>query len=521
MMHFRGCAWPALLLPCMLALAYLVLLGFRFPRLISWENADSDIASAYVLTDAISHGHTGQVVMSTQGSWVSLWYGLLTHGLSFHRLLWEISPALLALAAAILIGLTVASLTSPLRAVLATALILAGSPIALFNFTAPFHHNTTIPGAALLSAYLVWICIRPRNISRLVPTAIAVSLIVGTFVASDELLAVVGLVPFLAAAVLRWRRTRDSRGLTAAAAVTAGSTIVAVITSDVMRSLGFVTTTPSLGFTARLIPVHALWLLEGLLRIGNGLSVAPHTSAHTPLVIAAAVVTVAAILALYRQASRSIVRPSRENLGRARDLYVLFWGASLLCAAAAYVLTTVARAPTDRYLLIVVPAVAATTPLAIRGSRTACLSATAASVFVATSIVALVSGDMRSVAYDGASVPEAQRIEQYVSSDHLSVGYAGYWDAANLDWVTHGKLHIYPITNRLGWLGPMARVQAWYRPRPDTPSFLLLAPYDQELPNRLPTDLPSPQRKVRIGPTTIAVYPYDIAAFLHPPGHVG
>jgi hypothetical protein len=196
--------------------------------------------------------------------------------LSFHRLLWEISPALLALAAAILIGLTVASLTSPLRAVLATALILAASPIALFNFTAPFHHNTTIPGAALLSAYPVWISIRPRNRSRLAPTAVAVSL-VGTFVVSDELLAVVGLVPFLAAAVLCWRRTRDSRGLTAVAAVTSGSTIVAVITSEVMRSLGFVTTTPSLGFAARLIPVHALWLLEGLLRIGNGLSVAPHT----------------------------------------------------------------------------------------------------------------------------------------------------------------------------------------------------------------------------------------------------
>ena len=70
--------WPVLF-PCALASAYLVLLVSRFPRLIRWENADSDIASAFTLTEAIAHGHTGSVVLSTQGSWVPLAFGLLTH----------------------------------------------------------------------------------------------------------------------------------------------------------------------------------------------------------------------------------------------------------------------------------------------------------------------------------------------------------------------------------------------------------------------------------------------------------
>lgn len=511
--------WFPLVVPCVLALTYLVSLVFRFPRLIVWENADSDVASAYVLTDAVSHGHTGPVVMSTQGSWVPLWYGLLTHGLSFHRVLWEISPALLTLAAAILIGLTVASLTSLLRGALAVGLIVAASPIALVNFTAAFHHNTTIPGAALLGAYLVWSAVRPRGTGKLVAGGIAVSLIIGTFVASDELLVVVGLVPFLAAAVLRWLRTRDSRGLAAVIAVTAGSVIVAAITSEVMRSLDFVTTTPDLRFTGKLIPVHAIWLLQGLLRIGNGLSVGHRARLPSMLVIAAAVVTIAAILALYWRACRSMVRPAGAGSGRARDLYTLYWAGSLLCAAAAYVLTTIVRAPTDRYLIIVVPALAATAPLAIISSRTAWLSATAASVFMLASILALLPGGVRSVIYDGGSTPEAQRIMKYVSSQHLSVGYAGYWDAANLDWITHGRLHVYPITDYFGPTEPMyqTRVQSWYRPRPHTPSYLLLAPYDLDLRDRLPRDLPLPQREVHIGPITLAVYPYDIAGFLHQP----
>jgi hypothetical protein len=262
-----------LLVPCALALVYVALLVARFPRLIRWENGDSDIVSAYLLADAVSHGHTGQVVMSTQGSWLPLWYGLLTHGLGFHRVLWEISPALLSLATAVVIGLTVARISSPSRGALATSLVVAVGPIALLNFTAAFHHNTTIPAAALLGWFLVWSTVRPRREWTLVAAVIAVSVIVGICVASDELLVVVGLLPFIAAAALRRLRTGERHGLAPVVAVTVGAAIVAVVVSASMRSLGFSTTTPALHFSFGLIAVHAKWLLQGLLRIGNGLSV--------------------------------------------------------------------------------------------------------------------------------------------------------------------------------------------------------------------------------------------------------
>jgi hypothetical protein len=511
-----------LVIPCLLAIAYVVVLVVHFPRLIGWENADSDIASAYVLTDAVSLGHTGQVVMSTQGSWAPLWYGLITHGLAFHRVLWEISPALLTLAAAIVIGATVGKLTRAAAGVLSTVLIVAASPTALFTLTGAFFHNTTIPGAAVLGAYLVWVTARRRAGPAAVAAAVLVSLVVGVFVASDELLAVVAVIPFLAAGVLRRWRAGDRTGFVAVLAVTAGTVAVALITSAVMSSLHFSTTTPSLRFTRRFIPLHAKWLGQGLLRLGNGLSVAPHSGARTPLVVAAAVVTVGALAGMAWLAVRSIARPAREGQGAARDAHVLFWTGALVCAAVAYVVTTVVSSPTDRYLIVGVPALAATVPLLAAGRRSAWLVAAGASVFITASIVSLAADDERLLIYQGVTVPQASRLEAFVRAQHLTVGYAGYWDAANLDWVTHGTLHVYPITNRFGPTEPMylARVQAWYRPRPATPTYLLLAPNDADLPDRIPPDLPAPAREARIGPVIVAIYPYDLAARLHAPSRV-
>jgi hypothetical protein len=116
-------------------------------------------------------------------------------------------------------------------------------------------------------------------------------------------------------------------------------------------------------------------------------------------------------------------------------------------------------------------------------------------------------------------VPLASRIEALVRAQHLTVGYAGYWDAASIDWSSHNRLHVYPLTDRFGPTEPMylARVDAWYRPRRHTPTYLLLAPGDSNLVDRLPSDLPRPQREFQVGPVTMAVYPYDLAAYLHPP----
>src|SRR5437763_11619196 len=133
--------------------------------------------------------------MNTQGGWVSLWFGLATHGLSFHRILWEISPALLSLATAGLIAFSVTRLATRTAGVLTFALIVAASPTGLLNLTAPWAHNATLLGAALLAGFLAWLHgdAGPRGVKALMIAVLALSTLVGTFLASDQLLVAEGI----------------------------------------------------------------------------------------------------------------------------------------------------------------------------------------------------------------------------------------------------------------------------------------------------------------------------------------
>ncbi|MGH3261397.1 MAG: hypothetical protein ACRDNS_05310, partial [Trebonia sp.] len=116
-----------------------------------------------------------------------------------------------------------------------------------------------------------------------------------------------------------------------------------------------------------------------------------------------------------------------------------------------------------------------------------------------------------------ADVAQLPAIERLVSAHHLRIGYAGYWDAASLTWSSDGRLHVHPLIETRGHTepSPLARAAAWYRPRPATPSYLVLAPHDDDFPDSLPADLPAPPRTFRLGQVTVEVYPYDIARFLH------
>jgi hypothetical protein len=264
---------------------------------------------------------------------------------------------------------------------------------------------------------------------------------------------------------------------------------------------------------------HLKWLVQGLLRMGNGLVIPSQDGLRSSLTLAAASTTVAAVLATIRIAGRSLSRPTNTSPERARFLHVTFWGTSALAAAAAYVFTNVATEPSDRYIIIAVPAVAALVPLLATSRRSAWALALGACVFVTASIVSLAAGDERFQIYRGTDVRQAAAIERVVQSEHLTVGYAGYWDAASLEWSTNSRLHVYPLVDLAGRTepAPLARVASWYTPRPHTPSYLLLAPGDNDFPNRLPHDLPRPSRSFRLGQVTVAVYPYDIARYFHAP----
>ncbi|MGH2876042.1 MAG: hypothetical protein ACRDLV_07320, partial [Solirubrobacteraceae bacterium] len=140
-----------------------------------------------------------------------------------------------------------------------------------------------------------------------------------------------------------------------------------------------------------------------------------------------------------------------------------------------------------------------------------------ASVLACAGLVALAAGDPAAEVYRGADVAQLAKIERLVGRLHLRVGYAGYWDAASLQWSSGERLQVHPLIEAGGRTepSPLARAASWYVPRAATPSYLVLAPHDDDFPDRLPADLSAPARTYRLGEITVDVYPYDLARFLH------
>lgn len=175
---------------------------------------------------------------------------------------------LLSVAAALVVAWSVARVAG--RAAVTVAVIIAASPTVLANFSAAFFHNTTIIGTAILDAYLVWLASRTRGRAAISASAAVLSVIIGTLLASDALLFVDGLLPFVgASALVAWRRS-DWRGLVPIFAVTVGALVVRGVTAEAAASRGLITTTPALRLARNQIGIHLHWLTDGLLRLGGG-----------------------------------------------------------------------------------------------------------------------------------------------------------------------------------------------------------------------------------------------------------
>ena len=118
-------------LPVALAVGYLVLLIIHYPRMIAWQNADSDVASFYTMGAAVVHGNLGQIQLSTQGSWLALAWMWATAGLAAHRLLWELGMPILALVTIGSVVRLVDTVAGRRSAWLCAALLAAPSPMVL------------------------------------------------------------------------------------------------------------------------------------------------------------------------------------------------------------------------------------------------------------------------------------------------------------------------------------------------------------------------------------------------------
>jgi hypothetical protein len=520
-----------------LTLLYAVLVLVRLDRIITDLLWNSDYASGLTLAQTVAHaGSAGNTTISTTGAWMDLWFGLVTTHLPLHRQLWEISPTILFILSALVIGRAVWRLSGPVTGIASALAILLASPWALAIFLAPVAHNTVYPTTAILGGGLPWI-LRHRDRGRVAwALVLAVSaVLLGTSLASDKLVLVTGIVPLaLTALIALWQRSGEvRRAAVGVLAVIVLAIPVELATNAIMTAEGYAITSPKLVLASlRSWPFHLRLLLDGirqfsgsyLMSRGEGTwRFALGLLCTLVLVLVVAVFVVGAV----RMLRALVLQRSMEHPELGRALHVSYWFASALVTCAAFVCSTADGGNTsshDSYFLTVVFSAGATVPLLVGGAYRLRLprraGAIALAVFALGSSVGVTQGGILGVpkplaAYAGSIVSIAR-------ADHVRYGYAGYWDASSLTWESDEAVLVRPLLQcsnpdpRGAGVCPflLMRTASWYRPV-HRRSFLLVDP-DNVFVTSLPANLGRPLAVHPIGPLTMYVYPYDIASKLGP-----
>jgi hypothetical protein len=525
----RSLSMVVWLIPWALAAAYLIVFIARLPHEVFVFGWSSDSASGFTVpATLLKSGTGGDTVLATTGSYVQIWFGLLTAHLPLHRQLWEIMPTLLFVATALVVGWSVARLAGRRAGVLAALMAFVVSPAAVVIFISPVSHNVVYPCTALLGAYLVWLSLgegRGRAVVYGVPALAAI--VLGVCLSSDLLLATTGVIPLaLTAIVACLRRDRRSRvvGFTALATVVVALP-VARLTSITMSSWGIKTHAPSHEVAPlSWLSLHGRLLFAGFKRLFNGyLGPGTPDTLEAALGVACVVAMVLALLALLVLGVRSLISlvwsgwragGATTPTELATGLHVIFWVSSALTACGAFALSVLVDSEHEAYYATAILSVAAVVPLLLRSrSPVRWLIPIGVSIYFIGSIVGLTN-------YDPPVVPlnhyEAQ-VVKLARANHATAGYAGYWDASSLTWMSHERVTsrpVFPCQNPGGaniCIFPQETVASWYVPQ-QRHTFLLV-----EAKELLPPEgLGPPLKTYEFGPEVMYIYPYDIASRIGP-----
>ena len=521
-------AWA---IPALLAGVYVIVLLTNFTSVITSINMYGDGVVAPVLAKLFGQSPAGSQVVLGHHAYYEEWLFLrATAGLSFYRRLWEIAPVLWTLGGIAMLAWSARRALGGFAAMITASALICLGTLGRYSFFTFDWHGLTVIHTILVGCSLVWLAPRAGRISwgAVATLGVLLGLLSALPASGDVLFVFWALVPMaIAALVISSKSSGRARWTPLAfAAITVAVTLVfGAVLAHVMRSNGVTATPPAYSFVGSgTIAIHNVEVLfEGFMALGGGYFFGTTVNLLGVLVFASGILVLVAIfvglLELRRLAAQTRTVPARTpaTAGGSSLAYVSFWGSSLLVAAAVFVITSVPKvtAGSSRYALAGYVAIMALVPLiARRGPRLRLLLAAGASVFAISSIVQLAHQPFAPFGrYPTPTV--ADRVLQFARAHDVSYGYAGYWDAPDLTWLTKFKLKIYPVQRRCGPRGicamSAAYINTWYRPRPGTHSLLIadsaFAPVRWIEPR-----LGRPSAVMYLGTLTIAVYPYDIAS---------
>ena len=496
----------ALLATSLAGAAYAVTLAVRLGSVLTFTYQDSDAASGPVMGEAVGRLGYHDVVLGHIAWYPQLWLYRLTVGLPGRHVLWVAAPLLFALAAAAVTAWTSARLFGRWAGVFVAVTLCCAGPTLLDQYARPIQHLTTVVATALLGGLLV-LAVRRRASATVLAAPAAV--VAGTCLASDRLVVLAALAPLALAALalVAKRPGRASREVAAlAVGVVALAALSALVVGRVAEGAG-VAAVPLSVHLATLgdLPRHAWLLVEGVVALGDG----DHVRLLIPLILAGAAAPVVA-------ARRVVVHEPRAGAfdgDEAALVWVVYWGASSALVMASFLFSDQAVSlATLRYLVTPIFAAAAVAPYVLRRRpRGPALAVAAAALMAAAGAYALAQG-----VPEQHTVPTRAEVRQIVAIAQrhgLRYGYGHYWNAANVTWLSGFRVRVAPVGLCKDRLCRFAihNVGSWYRPRPHTPTFVIVGAGRHGLAG-LPRGLGEPAHAWRAGSLTLYAFPYDVAA---------
>jgi hypothetical protein len=500
----RGLEW----LPALSAAAYVATVAVSFPALVRALYWNSDAAGAFTLAD-LYNGH-GHVEIPRFGWWSSLWWLLATRNAPGHAQLWEITGYAFALAGAAIVGWVTWRIAGRWAGVAAAAIAVAVGPAALYPLLTVNFHTSTPFTAVVLGGYLV--ALRQSSSWLL---AVAVGVLAGVNAASDPLLWVAGVGPFVVgAAVLVFASRR--RDAAVRAAVTLGVITVGFFaTGSLMRAVGF---------HVHPVGVHRAGvhdLAPNIIKLGKSIAQVFGANHFFPGVYPDPALRYAITLLAFAGVGGTVFVAARLIMRRAEPTvraYASYWAASAVLLGIAFCVTNqgtgVGPGGGVNYLLSLAPATAVGVALLAAPSYAGRVAVSLAVAFIGAVNVAGVAAG-RAEKHAGAETYGTQLV-RLIESKGVTHGYAGYWDAHSLTWKSGLRVVLAPVQACPDAHDTLCRfhlgftVDSWYDERPG-PSVLIVDP-PAWLAFTPPPSLGKPYSTERFGPNiTVYFFRHDLA----------
>ncbi len=513
------------------AVAFAITLA-RLPALLAAVFRFSDAPELSYISQGLATGH-GPQLLPTQTSIGVIWFDELLQWVPFRTAIEYWTGPVLALVMGALIVRTAHLVLGRRGALWTCAMLLVLPPVVLWPLLFPDNHITTYVAAALLGWHVV-LDLRDRgSLSR----SVGVGVVVGVCIVTDPQLVAFGLAPYVATiAVLRRRVTaRQARSLlfTVSAALVAIGLSYAAMHAQGIRTVAIL---PGSGGASGVVRGIGLALQTLGWTIGGGWYGDAISAEAVGLCIAGALAVAVLVAAGLRE--RQADKPSPAPPDTPLAGYALYWGLALACLLGAFVLLGYGAggAPAQGHYLVgcyfaaaaLLPALAARVGLrsltrtGSRAGAAALIASVVFTLFAVNTSVSIATFDA-SQYYDRLQVPASGDPLPTLLQHGLSRGYAGYWEAYDLDWRSGGALSVWPLlggTNACAG-GAASLCPYAFAPKgeytPTAGRTFIITPWTGETCGR---SAPSaaifgpPEAVYTRGPYTISVYGYDVSSRL-------